>query len=246
MSHILIAEDETRISDFIEKGLRAAGFVTTAVADGGSALALARSDMFDLLILDLGLPTLDGFTVLRRLREEGSCLPVVILSARDAVPDRVAGLEGGANDYVVKPFAFGELLARVRLRLGDSGPPATGSTIEAAGLRLDLRTRRVTLLDPDAEAGGTAAGRGSGGTGRTLAPGDSADLTAREFTLLEMFMRHPDQVLTREQVLGEVWGLDFDPGSNVVDVFVRTLRAKIGAHRIETVRGVGYRLRGRP
>ncbi len=228
MTHILIAEDETRISDFVQKGLRAAGFATTAVADGESALLLARSGTFDLLILDVGLPRLDGFTVLTRLRDEGVGLPVVVLTARDGVADRVAGLEGGANDYVIKPFAFGELLARVRLRLADAAP-APGAVLEAAGLRLDLRTRRVEV----------SAGHASAATG-------PIDLTAREFTLLETFMRHPDQVLSREQVLSQVWGLDFDPGSNVVDVFVRTLRGKIGAHRIETVRGVGYRLRGRP
>lgn len=241
MTHILIAEDETRISDFVEKGLRAAGFTTTAVADGKTALALALTDVFDLLILDLGLPGLDGFTVLARLREAGVALPVIILTARDAVPDRVAGLEGGANDYMVKPFAFGELLARVRLRLVDADPGPAGSTIEAAGLRLDLRTRRVSpISDGGQSSAGAAAGPASG------TPSGPTDLTAREFTLLEMFMRHPDQVLSREQVLGQVWGLDFDPGSNVVDVFVRTLRAKIGAHRIETVRGIGYRLRRLP
>ena len=223
MSQILIAEDESRIASFLEKGLRENGFGTTVAADGEVALLLARTGSFDLLILDLGLPRVHGSEVLRLLRAEGLALPVIILSARDGVDDRVSGLEGGADDYVTKPFAFSELLARVRLRLRDSTPEPeaaqSATRLQAAGLTLDLRTRRVT------------------GDGLTT------DLTAREFTLLETFMRNPDQVLSRGQLLERVWGLDFDPNSNVVDVFVRALRAKIGAERIQTVRGMGYRLR---
>lgn len=222
MSQILIAEDESRIASFLEKGLRENGFATTVAGNGELALLLARTGSFDLLILDLGLPRLHGTQVLRRLRAEGRTLPVIILSARDAVDDRVAGLEGGANDYMTKPFAFSELLARVRLRLRDTPPEPDGqpsTQVQAAGLVLDLRTRRVS------------------------GDGIEADLTAREYTLMETFMRNPDQVLSRGQLLEQVWGMDFDPTSNVVDVFVRSLRTKIGADRIQTVRGMGYRLR---
>jgi two-component system copper resistance phosphate regulon response regulator CusR len=218
MNRILIAEDEDRIASFVEKGLRANGFVTTVVGDGDSALELARQGAFDLVVLDLGLPGRDGFTVLRLLREERVRIPVVILTARDTVDDTVAGLEGGADDYMTKPFRFEELLARVRLRLraGESAPEV--SVLVTDGVSLDLRTRRAKV------------------NGRTV------DLTAREFVLLELFLRHPGQVLSREQILAHVWGYDFDPGSNIVDVYVRALRKKLGADCIGTVRGMGYRL----
>ena len=223
MSHILVAEDEVLIAQFVEKGLRAAGYSTTHAQDGETALMLARGGAFDLVLLDIGLPALDGFTVLRRLRGEGVRTPVIVLTARDTVQDTVAGLEGGANDYVTKPFQFAELLARVRLRLRDepaSTAAADGLTVlRGADLSLDLRTRRVEV------------------------DGTLKDLSAREYALLEVFLRHVGQVLSREQILGQVWGYDFDPSSNVVDVLVRALRAKVGAHRIETVRGAGYRLR---
>ncbi|MGY1813232.1 response regulator transcription factor [Blastococcus sp. SYSU D00820] len=216
MSRVLIAEDEPRIAAFIEKGLRANGFVTAVVGDGLSALDRARSGEFDLVVLDIGLPVLDGFAVLRALRAERSTIPVVVLTARDSVQDTVAGLEGGADDYMPKPFRFEELLARVRLRL--TGARQAEVTVLTVGdLSLDLRTRRATVGD------------------RTV------DLSAREFALAETFLRHPGQVLAREQLLSHVWGYDFDPGSNVVDVYVRYLRRKLGAERIETVRGMGYR-----
>ncbi|MEV4011572.1 response regulator transcription factor [Nonomuraea angiospora] len=220
MNRILIAEDEARIASFVEKGLRANGFVTAVVTDGVAAYDLACASGFDLLILDIGLPLSDGFTVLRRLRQSRVTLPVIILTARDSVSDTVAGLEGGADDYIAKPFAFEELLARVRLRLrlrADRTPEVT--VLRVSDLSLDLRTRRAYVGD------------------RTV------DLSTREFALAEIFCRHPDQVLTREQLLSHVWGFDFDPGSNVVDVYVRYLRRKIGADRIETVRGTGYRMR---
>jgi two-component system copper resistance phosphate regulon response regulator CusR len=217
MSRILIAEDESRIASFLEKGLRANGFTTDTAADGESALRLARSGRFDLLILDLGLPVLDGFDVLRRLRASGSTLPVVILTARDRVEDTVAGLEGGADDYIPKPFRFEELLARVRVRL--RGDAAAEPTILRSGdVALDLRTRQA-IVDERA-----------------------VDLSAREFALAEVFFRHPGQVLSREQLLSHVWGYDFDPGSNVVDVYVGYLRKKLGKDRITSVRGMGYRL----
>lgn len=215
MNRILIVEDEQRIADFVEKGLRAEGFQTHAVGDGYAAVELARD--FDLLILDLGLPGLDGFSVLRRIRGERIDIPIIILTARDAVEDTVAGLSGGADDYMRKPFSFDELLARVRLRLRSSNSGET-TILRVANLTLDVRTRRAMVED------------------RTV------DLTTREYALLEEFMRHPDQVLSRQQLLSRVWGFDFDPGSNVVDVYVRYLRNKLGTDRIETIRGAGYRL----
>ncbi|WP_337059776.1 response regulator transcription factor [Kineococcus sp. G2] len=220
MTSILIAEDEARIAAFVEKGLRAGGYATTIAPDGRTALDLAGSGMFDLLLLDVGLPELDGFSVLRRLRQARNSLPVIMLTARDDVTDTVAGLEGGADDYVTKPFRFEELLARVRLRLRP-GEDRTGEvTVLASGeLQLDLLTRTAAV-----------AGR-------------SVSLSSREFSLAEAFLRHPGQVLSREQLLSSVWGYDFDPGSNVVDVYVRYLRKKLGAERFETVRGMGYRLR---
>ncbi|KRE37920.1 two-component system response regulator [Janibacter sp. Soil728] len=220
MSSILIAEDHEEIASFIDKGLRAAGHRTTITADGRQAWALAGTGAFDLLVLDVGLPGLDGFEVLRRLRGDGVDLPVIILTARDGVDDTVAGLEGGANDYMTKPFQFVELLARVRLRLREGGAlPADDTALVVGDLSLDIRRRSARVADREVE------------------------LTAREFALLEAFVEHADQVLSREQLLGMVWDMDFDPGSNVVDVFVRSLRSKIGADRILTVRGVGYRLR---
>ena len=220
MNRILIAEDEARIASFVEKGLRANGFVTAVVGDGVAAYDLASAGGFDLLILDIGLPLSDGFTVLRRLRGAMVSIPVIILTARDSVTDTVAGLEGGADDYIAKPFAFEELLARVRLRLRAERTPEV-TVLRVSDLSLDLRTRRVYVGER------------------------AVDLSTREFALAEIFCRHPDQVLTREQLLSHVWGFDFDPGSNVVDVYVRYLRRKLGNQRIETVRGSGYRLRVR-
>ncbi|GAA1611711.1 response regulator transcription factor [Leucobacter chromiireducens] len=219
MRHILIAEDDPHITSFVSRGLRAAGYDTTEVPDGETALILARSGSFDLVLLDIGLPGIDGFTVLSHLRGEGVTVPVIVLTARDSVIDTVRGLEGGANDYVTKPFQFAELLARVRLRIGDGEQRPVGPVLSHGDVTLDVRARRVTVGER------------------------AADLTAREFDLLEVLLQHPGQVLTRDQLIGHVWGFDFDPASNVVDVYVRALRGKIGADRIETVRGAGYRLR---
>ncbi len=217
MTRILIAEDEQRIVSFLEKGLRGSGFSTVAVHDGPTAVALARDDSFDLMILDLGLPQMDGMEVLNTIRARGERLPVIVLTARDSIEDTVSGLEQGADDYMTKPFRFEELLARVRLRL--RGQDQGESTVLSAGpVVLDLRTRR-------AEVDGT-----------------SIELTAREFALLSTFLRNAGQVLTREQLLDHVWGYDFDPNSNVVDVYVRYLRKKLGEGVITTVRGMGYRL----
>ncbi|MGW4868495.1 response regulator transcription factor [Streptomyces chartreusis] len=218
MNRILIVEDEERIASFVEKGLRSNGFTTTVVGDGVTAYEYAVTGAFDLVVLDIGLPGRDGFTVLREMREARVTVPVIVLTARDSVRDTVAGLEGGADDWMTKPFRFEELLARVRLRLRTAARAPEVTVLRSGPLTLDLRTRRARSGE------------------RTV------DLTAREFVLLELFLRHPGQVLSREQILSHVWGYDFDPGSNIVDVYVRSLRKKLGAEQVETVRGVGYRL----
>ena len=182
MTHILIAEDEQRIASFVEKGLSANGFAVKTVADGRSAYDYAATGGFDLMILDIGLPELDGFEVLRRLRSEGHRIPVIVLTARTSVTDTVAGLEGGADDYMAKPFRFEELLARVRLRLtpcADAGE----TVLSCGGLQLDLRTRRA------------------------MVGGRAIDLSAREFALAETFLRHAGQVLSREQIVEPGVGL---------------------------------------
>ena len=216
MSRILIVEDESRIASFLEKGLKANGFATRVAPDGETALGLVRAGEYDLVVLDIGLPGKDGFAVLEELREKRPSLPVVILTARDSVRDTVAGLEGGADDYITKPFRFEELLARVRVRLrGRSSSEPT--VLESGDVALDLRTRQA------------------------IVDGETFDLSAREFALAEVFFRHPGQVMSREQLLSQVWGYDFDPGSNVVDVYVGYLRKKVGKRRIASVRGMGYR-----
>lgn len=229
MSRILIAEDEPRIAAFIEKGLRANGFTTTVTTNGADAVDQALSCQFDLLILDLNLPQQDGFEVLQQLRGQGEYLPVIILSARDQVEDKVTGFEVGADDYVTKPFRFAELLARIRARLRQ---PAIGNTqedrfLQSGKIRLDLYTRQVSVGDLLQS--------------NTLHD-SSIKLSAKEFQLLETLMRHPGQVLSREQLLDQVWGYDYDPGSNIVDVYVGYLRKKLGTSQIETLRGMGYRL----
>jgi DNA-binding response OmpR family regulator len=213
---LLIVEDEARIASFLVRGLRAQGYAVEHVATGAEALTAARDPELDLMILDLGLPDIDGTEVLRRLRADGARVPILVLTARGEVGDRVESLDLGADDYLVKPFAFDELLARIRARVRDQETgPAT--VLRAGSVSLDIPSRRV------------AAG------------GREHDLTAREFSLLQVFLRRPGQVLTREQILSQVWELDWDPGSNVVDVYVGYLRRKVGDERIETVRGVGYR-----
>jgi DNA-binding response OmpR family regulator len=217
MNRILIAEDEPRLASFLQKGLRASGFTTHVAGDGVAASTMARDEKFDLVILDLGLPDLDGSLVLRDLRAAGQRLPVIVLTARDDLSDKVAAFEGGADDYLTKPFRFEELLARVRARLRDERS-VEQTVLRAGKIVLDLRTRRATS------------------DGRTV------DLTAREFTMLEVLIRHAGQVLSREQLLSHVWGYDYDPGSNVVDVYIGYLRRKLGSDTIETARGMGYRL----
>lgn len=217
MSRILIAEDEQRLSAVLESGLRASGFTTARVADGPAALRQAQSHEHDLLILDLALPGMDGFTILRLMRDADNDLPVLVLSGHSTLRDRVAALEGGADDFLAKPFAFDELVARVRLRLRGGGG-VEPCVLTVGSLTLDLRRRHALVA------------------GRFL------ELTSREFLLMEVFCRHPGQVLSRRELLAQVWGVSHDLGSNVVDVYVRYLRRKLGADRIQTVRGAGYRL----
>ncbi len=222
MYRILVAEDEARIAAFVEKGLRSNGFTPTLSADANEAIALALGGDFDLLILDLGLPGKDGLEVLEELRGQGERLPIIILSARDDIRDKVAGFEGGADDYLTKPFRFEELLVRIRARLrsnGGNGADQEVMELLAGDIVLDLRTRKVKVGDRWIE------------------------LPSREFTLAETFFRHPGQVMSREQLLDRVWGYDYDPGSNIVDVYVGYLRKKLGSGLFETVRGMGYRLK---
>ncbi len=193
MTRILIVDDEPRITAFLARGLRGQGFVTTVVDDGQQASLLARDGDFELVLLDVGLPIKDGFQVLEEIRARGERLPVILLTARDEVRDRVLGLEIGADDYLGKPFSFQELLARIRARLRDAGTAGKPSALEAGPLRLDLLTRTATV------------------------DGRMVELTAQEFTLAETFVRHAGQVLSRAQLLDMAWGYDFDPGSNVVE-----------------------------
>lgn len=223
MNRLLIAEDEARIAAFLEKGLRANGFTTTVAKNGYEAIAMARSDDFDLLILDLGIPGKDGWQVLEEVRGRGERLRIIILTAQDEVEDTVNALESGANDYVTKPFEFTELLARVRVQLRDNVIPKNKSgketTLQVGAIVLDLLTRQVWV-----------------GT-------ELVEMSVKEFALAEIFLRHPMQVMSREQLLNRVWGYDYDPGSNVVDAYIKLLRKKLGSDRFETVRGIGYRLR---
>jgi DNA-binding response OmpR family regulator len=219
MARVLIAEDDPLIGSFLEKGFRGEGFATFLVDTGEQAGRLALTDEFDLMILDMGLPDRDGFHVLQEVRSRGKRLPILVLTGRSE-RDVVSCLEAGADDYMRKPFQFDELLARVRTRLRSPGVEEP-ATLSAGGVRLDLKTRRATVGDR------------------------SVDLTSREFSLLETFLRHVDQVLSREQLLSHTWGYYFDAGTNLVNVYVSSLRKKLGADVIESVRGVGYRLRSR-
>ncbi len=217
---ILIVEDEPKAGDYLRQGLREAGFTVELVHNGVDGLHLALGGDHDLLILDVMLPGLDGWSILRRLRAQGRTVPVLFLTARDAVEDRVQGLELGADDYLVKPFSFAELLARVRtiLRRGRSTLEAT--SIRVADLELDLLRRRVTRA------------------GRRI------DLTAKEFGLLELLMRRHGEVLPRSLIASQVWDVNFDSDTNVIEVAMRRLRAKVDdgfeTRLIQTVRGMGY------
>lgn len=216
MTKILIVEDEPRIAAFVSRGLESAEYDTEIVDDGADGLDRVMSGEFDLVLLDVGLPTMDGFEVLRELRARGSAIPVIMLTARSSTRDTVEGLDSGANDYVPKPFTFEELLARIRSRLRET-PLSSGVSLVQGDVVLDILARRATV------------------------DGREVDLSTREFALAEQFLRNPGQVLSRELLLSRVWGMDFDPGSNVVDVYVRYLRGKLGPDHIATVRGAGYR-----
>lgn len=218
MANILIVEDEAGISSFVSKGLKSAGHLPTVASTGEDGVMHGLSGGYDLIILDIGLPDINGYEVLERLRGQGVATPVIILTARSSVGDTVQGLESGADDYMAKPFRFEELLARVRLRLRSEAPTQSTTQLQVGELVMDLPKHQVTL------------------SGRII------DLSSREFSLLEAFMNHPGQVLSREQLLDRVWGYDFDPNSNVVDVYIRYLRRKIGNEWITTVRNMGYRL----
>ncbi len=219
---VLVIEDETNIAQFLERGLIYEGFRVEVTYDGPSGLAAARDNPPDLVILDWMMPGLDGIEVCRRLRA-ASAVPILMLTAKDAVPDRVMGLEAGADDYLVKPFSFDELLARVRALLRRSGTTSQPEVLRFADLALDT------------------------GTHRALRGDRAIDLTAKEYELLELFMRNPRQVLTRDVIFDRVWGYDFGGESNIIEVYVRYLRQKTeldGEPRlIHTVRGVGYVLR---
>lgn len=226
---VLVVEDESRVASFIAKGLSGAGFVTEVVGTGAEAVRRTLEGAADLVLLDVGLPDIDGFTALAEIRTVDQATPVIMLTARGDVSSRVRGLELGADDYLPKPFDFDELLARIRARLRQPRQPES-FVLKSGDLELDLRARQARRAELQ------------------------VDLTSREFALLEFFLRHEGQVLSRTQILNAVWGYDFDPGSNVVDVYVGYLRSKldmgskldVGATSvIETVRGGGYRLRGR-
>jgi DNA-binding response OmpR family regulator len=218
MNRILIVEDEIHIINPVEKGLHAQGFATMVATNGHRAIDLARDADFDLVLLDIGLPDVDGWNVLRELRKRGEQLPIIILTARDDVRDKVAGLEGGANDYVTKPFSFQELLARIRLRLRESNiaPEKEEQILQVGSICLNLHTHQVFINDRIVE------------------------LPAREFTLLETLMKNQGFAVSRDRLLNEVWGYEYDPGTNVVEVYIRYLRKKLGTNSIATIRGIGY------
>lgn len=221
MKSILVVEDDELIRSMLVKALSDAGYAPLEASDGESARAiLGTISDIDLVILDIGLPDISGFDLLREQRERGLTAPVIIVTARDSEDDTVTGLESGANDYVSKPFRVPELLARIRLRLKehDGSAEDSGAIIEHGGLRLDIRTRRVEV------------------------DGQIVELTNREFALLELLMRRKGETISRNQLLESVWGMEFDPGSNIVNVYIRSLRRKIGEQKVQTIRGVGYRV----
>ena len=215
---MLVVEDDARMAAAIGRGLRYEGLIVDVVADGVEALARIGAIEYEAVVLDVMLPGMDGVETCRRLRERAHWVPVLMLTARDAVEDRVRGLDGGADDYMTKPFSLAELTARLRA-LARRGQVERPTVLEVGGLRLDPATRQVSL------------------------DGEPVELSAREFTLLEAFMRRPGQVLTQGQLLDAAWDAGYEQRSNVVEVYVRYLRRKLGADMIETVRGAGYRLR---
>jgi len=215
---ILVVEDERKLADLLARGLREEGHAADIATEGEQALWMAQSAPFDAIVLDVMLPGIDGFEVCRRLRASEVWSPVLMLTARDAVEDRVAGLDAGADDYLMKPFAFDELLARLRA-LTRRAPTERPTMVEVGDLRLDPAAHRAWRA------------------------GVELDVSAKEFALLELFMRNPGIVLSRDQLLDGAWDMSFERRSNIIDVYVRYLRGKIGRDSIDTVRGRGYRLR---
>lgn len=219
---ILIVEDEPKTSEYLQQGLTEAGFVVDLARNGLDGHHLANTESYDLIILDVMLPDIDGWRILQSLRDAGKQVPVLFLTARDSVDDRVKGLDLGADDYLVKPFAFAELLARVRTLLRRGAANAIDTTLTVADLELDLMRRRATRA------------------------GQRIQLTAKEFALLELLMRHQSEVLPRSLIASQVWDMNFDSDTNVIDVAIRRLRAKVDnpfePKLIHTVRGMGYML----
>ena len=221
----LVVEDEVRTAALLRRGLVEEGYTVDVAADGPDGVWRATEFGYDVVVLDVMLPGFDGFEVCRRLRSTGCWVPVLMLTARNEPAERVRGLDCGADDYLAKPFSFDELFARLRALIR-RGAPERPTVLQAGGLRLDPATRRVWRGDAEVR------------------------LSAKEFALLELFLRHPDQVLTRTRILEHVWDCAYDGGSNVVDQYVRYLRCKVdqpfGLAQLETVRGAGYRLRAAP
>ena len=218
---LLVVEDDSKIASFVVKGLKEAGFAVDHCGEGEEALIMAEATAYDALIVDLMLPQLDGLSVIQRLRAKGKRTPVLILSAKASVDDRVRGLQAGGDDYLTKPFAFTELLARVQALLRRSTHGAEPTRLTCGDITLDLLTREASRA------------------------GERIDLQPREFALLEFLMRHPGRPVSKTMILEHVWDYSFDPGTNVVDVLVHRLRAKIDPDktRLHTLRGVGYVLR---
>jgi two-component system, OmpR family, response regulator MprA len=223
--HILLIEDEPKIAGFISRGLRFESYSVEHAADGtsGMNMALSPAHPLDLIILDVMLPDIDGLKVCRNLRQQGLTIPIIMLTARDAVTDRIAGLDAGADDYLVKPFAFDELLARIRAQLRRQAPAKADTPLEFNDLSLNPATRRARRGNREIE------------------------LTAKEYELLEFFLRNPNHVLTRDMLYDRIWGYDFGGESNILEVYIRYLRSKLEAggepRLLQTVRGMGYALR---
>ena len=220
---VLVVEDDRKIASFVVNGLKQSGFAVDHCADGESGLEMAQSVSYDAAVIDIMLPKLDGLTLVQRLRREGKQLPVLILSAKTTVDDRVRGLQAGGDDYLVKPFAFSELLARVQALIRRATHAAEPTRLTVADLTMDLVTREV------------------------MRAGSRIDLQPREFSLLEFLMRHAGRVVTKTMILEHVWDYSFDPQTNVVDVLVHRVRSKVDkdfpVRLIQTIRGVGYVLK---
>lgn len=220
---ILVVEDDEKIASFLVNGLKQSGFSADVASDGEEALSLCRSVSYDSVVLDIMLPKLDGLSVLRRIRQEKKLVPVLLLSAKASVDNRVAGLQAGADDYLTKPFAFSELLARLQALIRRATHVAEPTTLAVGDLSMNLLTREV------------------------LREGQKIDLQSREFALLELLMRHPGRPITKAMILEHVWDYSFDPQTNVVDVLAHRLRSKLekgfATKLVHTIRGVGYVLK---